>query len=163
MLDEKILELAENLNNLKELCTSILSTIDDIESLLINSLPNSYKPSSNTETIYVALEFAKPNINTIDYLDDIRSAVFNVQNNLFTKYDITIGDFFVSDGQVIIRMNMPKDSVEKFSLDNYSKGISQYLLYQCPFPYYEYLDGTRLLHFYKLNESRDVFYKIDKE
>ena len=157
MPDEKILELTENINNLKKLCTSILSTIDDIESLLINSLPNSCKPSSNTETIYVALEFAKPNLKVIYHLGDIQSAVYNVQKNLLAKYNITIGDLFVSNNQVIICMSIPKDSVEKFSVGNHLKGISRYLLHQCSFPYYEYLDGTRLLHYYKLNESKDAF------
>ena len=163
MANEKILELMENINNLKELCTSVLETIDDIEALLINSLPNSCKPLSDVETIYVALEFAKPNLKVIYHLDDIRSAVSNAQKNLLAKHDITIEDLFVSNNQAIICMSIPKDSVENFSIGNHLRGISHYLLHQCSFPYSEYLDGTRLLHFYKLDEPRDGFYRLNEE
>ena len=101
----------------------------------------------------IQLEFADPNIQAIDYIQDIRKAVENAGLNLFSRYNVRLQyPMPTSDNKVVAEILIPEDIVETFAIGNHLRGISNYLLSRCGDRYQRYLVGKRLLYYTEITD-----------
>ena len=65
---------------------------------------------------------------------------------LYSKYDVQILNVFLSDNKkVIMKLRIPDDIVENFSIGNHMRGVAFYLLKNYNEKYSELVVGKRLL------------------
>lgn len=96
----------------------------------------------------VRVEFANPEIRSIDHISYISEAVEHASKNLMRKgVKIRIlTDTSYKNSSVILNLLIPDEIAEPFSIGNHLRGVSDYLLkkYEC---YRQFRIGKRLFHY----------------
>ena len=102
----------------------------------------------------VIIVFADPRINPKEHAKDLKDAIEHAYFNLRYRSNIVIQGFTMDDdGLMHLKIFIP-DGV-KFNAGNRLRGISNYLISQCEFPYKEYRVGNRLLHYFPSKQKAD--------
>ena len=105
----------------------------------------------------VQIEFASPKMKAIDAIQDLRKGVQAASLNLYARHDVQLQWPMPFGGdKVVLKVKIPEDKVESFSLGNHLRGISAYLLKYCDGKYDEYVVGKRLLNYVELSETEMV-------
>lgn len=94
----------------------------------------------------IQIEFADSSMKAINAIHDIREGVRRASLNLYSRYDVQIQTpMLYGADKVVVKIKIPEERVENFSIGPHLKGIANYLLNNCNGRYNQYLVGKRLL------------------
>lgn len=98
----------------------------------------------------INIYFADPEVSIKNHFSDVDKAIRHASHNLYSKHNIEIlPSIELKDNHVTFEMTGDIDS--NFCFGRHLRGISNYLLKRCSYPYKDYRVGTRLL-FYTSND-----------
>lgn len=94
----------------------------------------------------VQIDMASNKSTAYENYAEIKKAVESAAMGLYSKYDVQILNVFLSDNKkVIMKLRIPDDIVENFSIGNHMRGVAFYLLKNYNEKYSELVVGKRLL------------------
>lgn len=105
----------------------------------------------------ILITFADPKIRATDHFHDIQRAADFARFNLFSKHKVELHVPILREyGGVEVRIDIPDEKADAFSIGNHLRGIGAYLLKHCSYDYSAHRVGTRLLNYTEIQNRKTV-------
>ena len=99
----------------------------------------------------VVIEFTNSKIRAVDRISDICEAVKHAQGNLWYRHHVILRMPIVTDGFVLVNLDIPEDIADNFNVGKHLRGMSKYLLSEYGYFYQDYLVKKQLLCYMEIN------------